>query len=170
MSVAQEGSVSAQVFNSTKIREADPTGNASGNDGGQVGVVAEGRDIDAAGHGGGRGRWPSSTANNLSRGRGQRGRGHGCGRRPSESRQRPGEGGRALGHSNYSAAELDVMLESIWEILPISGAEWDLFATNHLNYYGDLFRTGDQLRKKLESCQKQQFQLEIPIAPHMFER
>ena len=38
------------------VREADPTGNASGNDGGQVGVVAEGGDVDVAGHGGGRGR------------------------------------------------------------------------------------------------------------------
>ena len=59
------------------VREADPTGNASGNasgnDCGQVGVVAEGGDVDAAGHGGGRGRRPSSTAYNLSHGRGQGG-------------------------------------------------------------------------------------------------
>ena len=49
---AQEGSVSAQVFNSTEIREADPTGNASRNDDGQVRVDKAGKDIAAAGRGG----------------------------------------------------------------------------------------------------------------------
>ena len=66
------------------VREADPTGNASGNDGSQVGVVVEGRDIDAVCLGEGRGRRPSSAANNLSHGRGQCGQGRGGGQRPSE--------------------------------------------------------------------------------------
>ena len=151
VTMADDDDVTAQECS---VREADPTGNASGNDGGQVGVVAEGGDVDAAGHGGGRGRRPSSTANNLSRGRGQRGRGRGGGRRPSEGGRRPGEDGQALGRSNYSAAELDVMLESVREILPISGAEWELVASRHLTYYGDVSRTGDQLRKKFGHLSK----------------
>ena len=59
-----------------------------------------------------------------------------------------------MGHSNYSAAELDVMLESVREILPLSGAEWDLVATRHLTFYRDLSCTGDQLRKKIGKLTK----------------
>ena len=54
--MADDDDVTAQE---RSVREADPTCNVSGNDGGLVGVVVEGGDIDAAGHGGGRGRRPS---------------------------------------------------------------------------------------------------------------
>jgi hypothetical protein len=40
------------------------------------------------------------------------------------------------------------MLEIIRDILPISGAEWDLVAARHATYHPELDRTGDQLKKK----------------------
>ena len=39
-----------------------------------------------------------------------------------------GEGGHPVGRLNYSTQELEHMLESIHEYLPISGTEWDLVA------------------------------------------
>jgi hypothetical protein len=40
------------------------------------------------------------------------------------------------------------MLEAIRDILPISGAEWDLVASWHATYLAEIERTGDQLKKK----------------------
>ena len=43
------------------------------------------------------------------------------------------------------------MLEIIHDILPISGAEWDLVASRHATYHPELERTGDQLKKSSTS-------------------
>jgi hypothetical protein len=40
------------------------------------------------------------------------------------------------------------MLEFVRDILPISGAEWDLVASRHAAFHPELGRTGDQLKKK----------------------
>ena len=40
------------------------------------------------------------------------------------------------------------MLEIIEDVLPISGAEWEVVETQHYAYYSNAERTADQLRKK----------------------
>ena len=64
---------------------------------------------------------------------GHRGRGgwRGRGRGAGSGRHRAGEEGCPVGRSNYSTVEVEHMLESIRESLPISGAEWDLVADHH---------------------------------------
>ena len=87
------------------------------------------------------------------RGCGSHGCGHGaqggCGRRGGSGHFPPGEGGCQLGRTNYSSSELDYMLEFAREILPISGAEWDLVASRHSAFHPDLERTGNQLKQNI---------------------
>ena len=65
-----------------------------------------------------------------------------------------GEGGCPVGRSNYSNLEVEHMLESICENLPISGAELDLVADCHAQFHPELERTGDQLKKKFNKLSK----------------
>ncbi len=53
-----------------------------------------------------------------------------------------------MARSNYSNSELLHTLEFARDILPISGAEWDLVASCHAAFHPELGRTGDQLKKK----------------------
>ncbi len=103
------------------------------------------------------------------RGRGSRGRGRGTrggrGRGGGSGRFRPGEGGRQLGRTNYSRSELDHMLEFTREILPISGAEWDLVASRHSAFHPELERTGDQLKKKFNKLARTQIPTGNPNIP-----
>ena len=41
------------------------------------------------------------------------------------------------------------MIEFARNILPFSGAEWDLVASRHAAFHPELGRTGDQLKKKI---------------------
>jgi len=61
-----------------------------------------------------------------------------------------GEGGHLVDRANYSVTELEHVLESIREHLPISGAEWDLVAEHHSRFHPDLERTADQWKKKIQ--------------------
>ena len=106
------------------------------------------------GHGGGgrgRGRGRGDGGRGLVRGRG-RGRGR-------------GEGGRPPGRSNYSNDELDLLLESVREILPISGREWEEVATRHASYFADSRRTGEQLKKKYNRLAKTKIPTGDPNCP-----
>jgi len=58
------------------------------------------------------------------------------------------EGGRPMGRLNYTPTEIDHMLESVREYLPISGLEWELVAQRHMTFHPDQERMGDQLKKK----------------------
>ena len=93
---------------------------------------------------GGRG-GPGCEGHGRGRGRGHDGHGHGGG----SGRFRQGEGGRQVGRSNYANSELLQMLEFAHDILPISGAEWDLVASCHAAFHPELDRMGDQLKKKI---------------------
>lgn len=46
-----------------------------------------------------------------------------------------GEGGHLVGQSNYSISKFLQVLESAHNILPISGAEWDLLSSCHAVYH-----------------------------------
>ena len=56
--------------------------------------------------------------------------------------------------SNYSPTEVEHMLESVREYLPVSGLEWGLVAQCHMRFHPDLEHTGDQLKKKLNKLTK----------------
>jgi len=103
------------------------------------------------------------------RGRGSRGRGRGAQggrvRGGGSGRFRQGEGGRQLGRTNYSSSELDHMLEFARELLPISGAEWDLVASRHSVFHPELERTGDQLKKKFNKLARTQIPTGNPNIP-----
>ncbi len=106
----------------------------------EVAPPAPGRAVAARGRGG-----PGREGRGPGRGRGRDGR---RGRGVGSGRFRQGEGGRQAGRSNYSNNELIHMLEFVRDILPISGAEWDLVASRHAAFHPELGRTGDQLKKK----------------------
>jgi hypothetical protein len=53
--------------------------------------------------------------------------------RVQRGRGRAGEGGgRRVGRSNYTVDELNILLESVRHILPISGREWEEVVTRHI--------------------------------------
>ena len=106
----------------------------------EVAPPAPGRAVPARGRGG-----PGREGRGPGRGRGRDGR---RGRGVGSGRFRQGEGGRQAGRSNYSNNKLMHMLEFARDILPISGAEWDLVALHHAAFHPELGRTGDQLKKK----------------------
>lgn len=65
---------------------------------------------------------------------------------------RGGRGGRGrTNRRNYTANEINQMLEIIEDIVPISGAEWTEVETRHYAYYSDMERTAEQLRKKFNN-------------------
>jgi hypothetical protein len=68
--------------------------------------------------------------------------GHGCGVGSKRFFQR--EGGHQLGRSNYIISELEYMLKSVRNIIPILGAEWDLVASCHETFHPtwDVLGTG----------------------------
>jgi hypothetical protein len=109
---------------------------------------------------GGRGHGRGGGGRGRGRGRGEgghgrgRGRGRGC-----------GEGGRPPGCSNYSNNELDLLLESVREILPISGREWEEVATRQASYFSDSRRTGEQLKKKYNRLAKTKIPTGDPNCP-----
>jgi hypothetical protein len=57
------------------------------------------------------------------------------------------------------------MLEFAREILPISGAEWDLVASQHSAFHPELERTGDQLKKKFNKLARTQIPTGNPNIP-----
>jgi hypothetical protein len=59
------------------------------------------------------------------------------------------------------------MLECAREILPISGAEWDMVATRHATFHPDLDRTGDQLKKKFNKLARTMVPTGNPNIPPM---
>ena len=58
-----------------------------------------------------------------------------------------GEGGHPVSRANCSMSELEHVLESVCQYLPISEAEWDLGPQQHSRCHPELERTGDQLKK-----------------------
>jgi len=114
---------------------------------------------------------PATEQNNQAAGRGT-GRGHGergerggRGGRANSGRFHAGEGGRPVGSSNYSTKEVEHMLESIREYLPISGSEWDLVADRHSRFHPELERTADQLKKKFNKLARTKVPTGDPIIP-----
>lgn len=61
--------------------------------------------------------------------------------------------GHQLGRSNYSAAELDYMLEDITDIHPISDVELVMVADNHLSFLQSWSAPAINLRRISTSCQ-----------------
>jgi hypothetical protein len=76
------------------------------------------------------------------------GRGGRGGRGVVAARGGGGSRGTRTNRMNYSANEIAQMLEIIEDVVPISGAEWEVVETRHYAYYSDAGRTADQLRKK----------------------
>jgi hypothetical protein len=118
----------------------DAVADAAGAPAGMGAAAAGGRGRGRVGHGYGRGHGGHSHGG-VNGGRGGVNGG-------SSGRFHQGEGGRQAGRSNYSRSELDHMLKIACEILPISGAKWDLVAARHATFHPDLGRTGDQLNEK----------------------
>ena len=57
------------------------------------------------------------------------------------------------------------MLEFACEILPISGAEWDLVASRHTAFHPDLEWTDKQLKKKFNKLARTQIETGNPNIP-----
>jgi len=63
--------------------------------------------------------------------------------------------------ANHSQTEVDNMLESLRECLPIFGLEWELMAQCHVIFHPDQECNDDQLKKKFNSSQRQKCGQEI---------
>ena len=71
---------------------------------------------------------------------------------------------------NYSAAQIDVLFETVHKVLPISGMEWDLVAICHSCFHPELDHTGDQLKKTFNRLAKTKIPTGDPNVPlHIFE-
>lgn len=128
-------------------------------------IVAAGRGRGAVRGGAGRGAGRVAgrvAGRGLGRGNVQRGGRAAAGRGNRGARR---EGGRPMGRSNYSPTEVDHMLESIREYLPISGLEWELVAQRHMQFHPDNERSGDQLKKKFNKLAKTQMGTGDPTMP-----
>ena len=88
---------------------------------------------------------------------------------------RGGRGGRAgrsgrtaaqrVGRRNYSPDEVAHLLEIVEEILPISGAEWELVERRHFAYHSDMQRSSDHLRKKFNELARTRIPTGDPNIP-----
>ena len=62
-----------------------------------------------------------------------------------------GGAGSCTNRRDYSANEIAQLLEIVEDVLPISGAEWEVVETRHYAYYSDMEGTADQLHKKFNN-------------------
>lgn len=61
----------------------------------------------------------------------------------------PRGGDHQPGRSNYSISELEHMIKSTHEILPISGLKWNLGAVHHATFYIDFNHASNQIKKQI---------------------
>lgn len=80
------------------------------------------------------------------------------------------EGSCQIGHTNHSAQEINIFLEKVWDVLPTSGMEWDLIATQQSLYLPKLDCTGQQLKKKFNKLQKNDNPTGDPNIPEEISR
>lgn len=84
------------------------------------------------------------------------------------ARRPTGGGGRRPNRRNYTPDELASLNEVVEELLPISGAEWELVEHRHYSRYPDRERTGLQLRKKFNDVSTTKIPTGDPnIPPHI---
>ncbi|KAL3799247.1 hypothetical protein HJC23_012972 [Cyclotella cryptica] len=72
--------------------------------------------------------------------------------------------------AGWAAEELEHVLESISEYLPISGAEWDLVADRHSQFCPELERTGDQLKETFNKLSRMKVPTGEPNIPLAVEK
>jgi hypothetical protein len=92
------------------------------------------------------------------------GRVPGGGRTPQSTG--PAAGGTARGGvKNYSAAEVDSLLQTIWAICPIGNEHWEVVAELHSNRYAVCGRTAESIRRKFSSLASTQPSSGNPTMP-----
>lgn len=80
--------------------------------------------------------------------------------------RRGGNGnGRAAGRRNYSHDELECLLQNVRELLPISGADWEVIESRHSTYFPECERTWEHLKKKFWSLTNKSMPTGDPSIP-----
>jgi len=94
----------------------------------------------------------------------------GGGRVPGGGRTRQSTGAAAGGTArggvkNYSAAEVDSLLQTIWAICPIGNEHWEVVAELHSNRYAVCGRTAESIKRKFSSLASTQPSSGNPTMP-----
>lgn len=154
-------------------------GRGAGRGGGGLGVGGGLQDVDfpvdppldypqaVRGRGMGRG-----ERGGAGRGRAVRG---GAGRGVAEGEPGPvvrARGGRQAGRVNYSNDELRTLMDHVERYLPVSGAEWELVARDHLAYYPPpvFGREWEHLKTKFNKMWKTRIPTGDPRCPDFIRR
>jgi len=108
-------------------------------------------------------------------GRGGAGRGRGTGRGGGAGRGRAASSGAAAAKkksrtSNFRAAELDIMLDFIEDVLPIGGQEWEKVEALHLERFPDSKRTAHSIKRKFQDLYRVRMPTGDPDIPAPVKR